>query len=460
MLLYKIGILLCTLIIGLSAVFATCTCDMHHCDTQLIYGGDGHQRKTPRHTPSRHTPHKSPTRHTPHKTPHKTSPLRYTPTRQPYKQKHEIKPKYNNINPENIELLYNPGELLSHVSDNTPGTEFTRIIAPDAPRLAYKQADQFPIKTCIHWGQLKLMLTEVEFIALAIQARGNDPREIYLVYPGSAPGHHMNKLSNMFPDVHFELYDPNDFIPKDTAMIKTHVQFFMNADAEKWKSADHPDKFIIFNTDIRTFPATPEVVAENMQMQRRWYDIMRPELSMFKFRLPWNKGHTEYPLGDIYIQPFPGQSSTETRLIVKKDAKPFAYDHTMYEEQCAYHNNVMRARAYTGLYRPLNLHTDTLDNCYDCTAFLEICKLYLTVTGKPAEEADIIALAQDISAHIVDGKTLVSQTDKEYNDKIAKLRSAVFVQCQKKCKFCTIPDTTDRVFNSKRMHSHAEIPDE
>ena len=456
MILYKIGILLCALIIGLSAVFAKCTCDMY--DNKLIYGGKHRGRQTPHRSPAK-SPAKSPNRQTPHRSPAK-SPAK-SPNRQTQHRKtiHDIKPKYTNINPENIELLYNPGELLSHVSDNTQGTEFTRIIAPDAPRLTYKQADQFPIKTCIHWGQLKLMLTEVEFIALAIQARGNDPREIYLVYPGSAPGHHMNKLSAMFPDVHFELYDPNDFIPKDTAMIKTHVQFFMNADAEKWKSADHPDKFIIFNTDIRTFPATPEVVAENMQMQRRWYDIMRPELSMFKFRLPWNKGHTEYPLGDIYIQPFPGQSSTETRLIVKKDAKPFAYEHTTYEEQCAYHNNVMRARAYD-LYKPLDLHTDTLDNCYDCTAFLEICKLYLTVTGKPAEEADIIALAQDISAHIVDGKTLVSQTDKEYNDKIAKLRSAVFVQCQKKCKFCTIPDNTDRVFNSKRMHSHAEIPDE
>ena len=457
MLLYKFGILLCALIIGLSAVFAKCTCDMS--GNKSIYGGQQHQqhRSPGRQTPHR-SPHKSPKRQTPHRSPHKSpkqSPKYSSKSHTP----HDIKPKYSNITEENIKLLYEPGDLLSHVSDNTPGTDFTRIIAPDAPRLTYKQADQFPIKTCIHWGQLKLMLTEVEFIALAIQARGNDPREIYLVYPGSAPGHHMNKLSAMFPDVHFELYDPNDFIPKDTDKIKTHVQFFMNADAEKWKSADHPDKFIIFNTDIRTFPATPEVVAENMQMQRKWYDIMRPELSMFKFRLPWTKGHTEYPLGDIYIQPFPGQSSTETRLIVKKDAQPFAYDHTLYEEQCAYHNNVMRARAYD-LYKPLDLNTDTLDNCYDCTAFLEICKLYLTVTNKPADESDIIALAQDISAHIVDGKTLITQTAKEYHDKIAKLRSAIFIQCKKKCKFCTVAENADRVFNSKRMHSHAEIPDE
>ena len=403
-----------------------------------IYGGG-------QKSPAVLTPSKSPSR-----SPRKKSPAVLIPSGM-----HTVKPDAQ-VSAENIALLYSPGRLLSH-TNGEPAESFTRIIAQDGQRLAYKHAGQFPIKTCIHWGQLKLMLTEVEFISLAIQARGTDQRPIYLIYPGSAPGHHIEKLSKMFPDVYFELYDPNQFIPQDTDKIKTHVQFFMDVDAKRWRSVDHPDKFIIFNTDIRTFPATPQVVADNMQMQRGWYNIMRPELSMFKFRLPWTPGVTEYPEGEIYIQPFPGQSSTETRLIVKKDAPDFSYDHNKYNEQCAYHNNVMRAKSYDQ-YPALDLHRDTLDNCYDCTAFLEICHLYLSISGLPCDAPAVIALAQDIAAHIVDGKTLITQTDKEYDDKIAKLRAAIFTQCQKKCRFCTIPERNDHAFNANRMHSHADVP--
>jgi hypothetical protein len=414
----------------------------------------------------------------------------------PAKRQHQLNEKYESLETKYVEQLYKPGELKSHIielaASKTPTFKkmspkkmspkkmspkkmspkkmsptsyesklFTRVMGKNAPRLKYKQANYFPIKPNIHWGQLKLMLTEVEFIALAILQRdaAGDKRPVYLVYPGSAPGHHMNKLSEMFPDVYFELYDPNNFIPSDTDRIKTHVQFFTNKDATQWKSSEHPDKYIIFNTDIRTFPATPQVVADNMQMQRKWFEIMQPELSMFKFRLPWGPGQTQYPDGEIYIQPFCGQSSTETRLIVRKNAPMIDYDHIRYEEQCAYHNNVMRSAAYHE-YKKLDLHRDRLDNCYDCTAFLEICRLYLQVMDLPHAADDIIELARDIADNIVAGKNLITQTNYEYTDKISKLRSVIFRQCAAKCSFCTRANATDLVFNKNRMHSHLDAPDE
>jgi hypothetical protein len=170
-------------------------------------------------------------------------------------------------------------------------------------------------------------------------------KPIYFVYAGAAPGDHQDYLKALFPDIYFELYDPNDFICKDSDKLKTHVQFFTNKDAEYWRSMS--DKvFLVFCFDIRSEPPSDENIKRNMDMQLEWWKIMNPELSMFKFRLPWSEGQTEYPKGDIYFQAFPGPTSIETRLIVKKDAPIIKYDNKNYEDACFYHNVVERIRYY------------------------------------------------------------------------------------------------------------------
>ena len=76
----------------------------------------------------------------------------------------------------------------------------------------------------------------------------------------------------MLPSVNFELYDPNTFAVKDNATLKTHVQFFMNADAEHWrKRAADENLYLVFCTDIRTEPATCENIIRNMEMQKGWW---------------------------------------------------------------------------------------------------------------------------------------------------------------------------------------------
>lgn len=314
----------------------------------------------------------------------------------------------------------------SRTLDLSKGIEYQRRVN------AFKQP--------LHWGQLKLMLTEVEFLSKIMLEYKNiksDTRKIYFIYAGAAPGHHIYFLQKMFPTVHFELYDPNKFVVKDNSMLKTHVQFFMDADAEYWKKrATDENLYLTFCTDIRTEPATCENIVRNMEMQKKWWQIMNPELSMFKFRLPWEEGETEYPTGEIYIQPFPGSTSTETRLIVKKDAVLTKYNNKTYEAACFLHNAVNRQMFYPCKLGNLDISRDGIDNCYDCVTFVNIVDGYIKATDS---KKTIRAIIKDILSNITFGKhTILSQTVSYFEKTLDTFRRMCYSTCtNKKCSVCT-----------------------
>lgn len=295
-------------------------------------------------------------------------------------------------------------------------------------------------KQSLHWGQLKLMLTEIEFLSkILLDYRGNPDnkdKKIYFVYAGAAPGHHIYYLQKMFPTVHFELYDPNEFVVKNNAMLKTHVQFFTDGDAEYWKKRTSDENlYLAFCTDIRTEPATCENIVRNMEMQKKWWQIMNPELAMFKFRLPWEEGETEYPEGDIYIQPYPGPTSTETRLISKKDAPIVKYNNKKYEEACFYHNTISRSMKYPCKLGNLDMSRDGIDNCYDCVSFVVIVEDYIKATGS---KSSIRAIIKDILSNITFGKhTVLSQTVSYFNKTLDMFRRSCYSRCaDMKCEIC------------------------
>jgi len=185
--------------------------------------------------------------------------------------------------------------------------------------------------------------------------------------------------------------------------------------------------FIVFCSDIRTEPATDEEVQINMQAQLAWWQIMNPELSMFKFRLPWKKGTVEYLAGDIYIQPFPGPTSTETRLVVARDAAMVSYDNTRYEEQMYYHNAVGRKEHYDTMLGPLDLKRDALDNCYDCASFIEIILQYLMLgdfnkKDKHAQKTILRKKLDEVQANINFGEDNIYSRTVKYFDKLEKIR--------------------------------------
>lgn len=336
---------------------------------------------------------------------------------------------------------------LSHIRLDAPvADDFNRCITKDSERKQYvMRLNEF--KRALHWGQLKLMLTEIEFLTLVMLEynESKDDRPISFVYAGAAPGNHTQYLSILFPEIHFELYDPNKFAIKESKMIKIHTGeingMFTPAVAKYWK--DQVDKYVVFCSDIRTEPVTDENVIANMNMQLEWWTIMQPMLSMFKFRLPWYAGITKYPAGDIYIQPFPGPTSTESRLIVKANAKLIDYDNIAYEEQLFYHNTVNRYKSYKCILGDLDLERDHLDNCYDCVSFINIVTKYLQLMKKPVNKDTIYKLVVEIQTNITHTHNIYSQTIRSFNEFVKMFSNVCFKTNGSVCEMCQDPVVRD-----------------
>ena len=81
------------------------------------------------------------------------------------------------------------------------------MLPPDSPTEPYKCEPEY-VKTVVHWGQRKLLLSEIEFLTLIGR---NDLRGATVVYARAGPGTHIPQLTRMFPQVHFILVDPAPF---------------------------------------------------------------------------------------------------------------------------------------------------------------------------------------------------------------------------------------------------------
>lgn len=316
---------------------------------------------------------------------------------------------------------------------NTLLSGLTRILNDTMPREVYKRRTK-EVKTVLHWGQRKLLLTEIEFLTLYFkkvnpnETREEPQKELYVIYAGSAPGTHILYLSKLFPNVHFELYDPREFSRKcyGNAMINTYVQYFTDETAKEWISENHPDKTILLISDIRTGEPetqTPDMVEQRVSIdhdwQKTWYYIIKPEMAMFKFRLPWDDGKTEYLDGDIYIQPYPPPTSTETRLIVGKSAGLKTYNNRQYEEQLFYFNNYTRPSNFENILSGIESGKKYgLSNNYDSSSEVHILEQYLSLQNSVNIKKSIIRMIKEINKELSSTRTLTtSQPIKEHKKK-------------------------------------------
>ena len=118
--------------------------------------------------------------------------LAHNSPREPYRRRTgEVKSVRNQT------CIWSDCSLLS--ASNTSGVTRTRV------------RGQLPLSLLqvIHWGQRKLMLSEMELLLLQGTGEG-----ITVVYAGAAPGTHIKLLSELFPSTHFHLYDPAPFTVK------------------------------------------------------------------------------------------------------------------------------------------------------------------------------------------------------------------------------------------------------
>lgn len=311
----------------------------------------------------------------------------------------------------------------------TRKVEFSRILNMDE-RSEYVSRG-FEWKKTLHWGQLKLLLTEIEFLTLY----GN--KKATMVYAGAAPGIHIPYLMALFKNITFDLYDPAKFAIKPNERCTINRGLFTDEIAKTFKG-----KNILFCSDIRSNPDEKSVHAD-MQMQQKWMEIIEPDFSMVKFRLRYtNPSFTKYPMGKLYVQPFVGPTSTETRLIIKKtfDAVDVKYDELAYEQACA-HTNVVTKKCLCDIdlgqekYRKLGL-----DGCYDCVSMIHILNEYYNAFHRrnvnPEDVAELLASMHE--------KDLFNRTTRYANKQLSIIRRRLFVKCGKKnCSECSVISLVD-----------------
>jgi hypothetical protein len=367
--------------------------------------------------------------------------------------------------------------------------------------LEYKRRTNV-FKRTLHWPQMKLFLSELHFLnrvsrdAQKIPVRRdllkefdqidlkevscdtsetNTPltpplttqRKIYFVYVGAAPGYHLTYLSSLFPNIQFEVYDINDIIGESHDNLNIHKEKFTTIVANYWKEkVESENAYLAFYSNITKEITKCSNAAKNVILQNNWWTVMNPDLTMFKFRLPWSIGYTLYPIGDIFMQPYTSGTNTESCLIVKKNAKMISYDHEKYERACYYHNTILR----NSKWRVQNYDThilssdksSTLDNlndldeCYDCTLFMMIVKEY--------QSNNISNLSiKEIEKNVQYGNhNIKSMTINHFNKTIDVFRRSCYVKCGfTYCKVCLsgVPDAiANKSSNSTPNRSISSTP--
>lgn len=227
-------------------------------------------------------------------------------------------------------------------------------------------------RSVIHWGQRKLLIMEIYFMTKYSHLSDT------VVYIGASPGTHLKYMAKFWKNHKFYLYDPTPF-NKSLSNYKNifmHQKLFTMEDAEYWK-----DKNILFISDIRSLPFVSEknydmddYIYNDMLLQKKFTDIIKPVMASFKFRLPYKEGDMDYYDGKIYLQPWSTLTGTETRLFTNCSCTK-TYNFKEYESKMFYHNKINRIKLYKiDNSEFLNLKKIGYDHCFDC--HLEIYILY------------------------------------------------------------------------------------
>lgn len=244
-----------------------------------------------------------------------------------------------------------------------------------------------------------------------------DPKKVpnpTVIYVGAAPGIHIPFTADAFPEIKkFILVDPAPFLVEPNEKIEIINDYFTDQMAEKYKGRDD----IIFISDIRegfqkedTKEAIEkmekEILIPNLEMQAKWYLIIKPYLCSLKFRLPYYEKGKErsfpYLPGYIVKQIWTGYQSVETRLI-PTGTQMIPYDLKWYEDALYYHNAVLRNEVQIFL-NPLKnrdplspINGKELLNDFDSVCEAIILRDYLIKYTGNYRSSDVVALTEVIT---------------------------------------------------------------
>lgn len=239
-----------------------------------------------------------------------------------------------------------------------------------------------------HNGQVKLFFSTVLALIRVTQMIPNTP--ILCVYAGSSPGYNVYSLAKYFPMIKWLLVDPsthhhprgasvqyikhsisrldrlkdeqppatiqyvngketkyNDalLVPWPSNLESVQAQFIIYEDMMTDRVAttikERTSIPIVFISDCRS-GETDEDIIKDMDDQFRWAKLIGATIGHFKFRLPYHTKQTKYtyPTGEIFLQPWARDSTTETRLLVDytKEVGSRTFDLKEYENRMHWHD--------------------------------------------------------------------------------------------------------------------------
>jgi hypothetical protein len=273
---------------------------------------------------------------------------------------------------------------------------------PTSEATVYKWEDEDRERSVSHWGQLKLLLSEIEFLSLY-----SDPDDV-IVYIGGAPGVHISLLASLFTDLKFILFDPAEFDARlyNYDNIEIRQQLFTSIDSLKYRGAN-----VLLISDIRSADTDleersiiEEKIIQDMRLQESIYELLQPKKALLKFRLPYPHvptiarfgGKFNYLDGEVFIQAYARKRSSETRLVPngkKKDWDLFEYQNAMYD-----YNFRRRVAIYS------HPKIEGLDDCYDCYTMYYILKKYLDIYKSDENPKTIEEIAKQIYGGLAGGR--------------------------------------------------------
>ena len=311
-----------------------------------------------------------------------------------------------NINSKVKRLSYHKNISIDHNYKIIPET------TNDLINKAQYLGDARDFQSRCHWGQKKLLLSEIQFLTKVCQKLNTKSLKDYaVVYVGAAHGFHFPILYNLFPELIWLLYDPARF-SKEARMhpqkqkVKIFNQFFTDETIAHAKQNSENRK-ILFISDIRLSP-DEEAVMKDMISQSKWGTDLGADYMLLKYKLPYDDDNTKlyktntindlqinskyiknpdlkaddktflYLKGDVYIQLFAHIHSVELRLMVEKANGKYELDAINYgeiEKKMFYFNTNLRTSWSTEDYDFLD-YIPGYDSSIECVMEYNIIKNY------------------------------------------------------------------------------------
>jgi hypothetical protein len=283
---------------------------------------------------------------------------------------------YKKINESDVTLI---SIYDNHERDKAINLEKLYVSLDDIDKkINYNFKNNKDIKPIKYQGQIKLLLSEIEFFSI-IEINKLTP--ITIVYAGCSPFTHGIKLLEFYKtfDIKWILIDPR---PIDVRYKKFKKSIFIKGylTEDLCKEIIKNNSNIILISDIRSSDnraVSSTDIYNDQELNNVFVKILKPIYSLLKFRYPFPDVYLDIMIpvpNKCYLQAFSKLDSTESRMLINnksKLSKSNLEDSIEYEQKFSYYTtHIKRFKIINKDYE--NMMKEWNCMCYDCVLMFNI----------------------------------------------------------------------------------------